>query len=137
MFQVRLNIDNVSPRLTLVSGILDLVATGKLHDTSLCLLAFRLWPAPVCAQGHGLRSRFGPKGLADFFPRGSPCRVNDYRAARTDAQRAKGINQMLLAGVTPAKVAKTLSMNRHTVNAAADVAKSPTALVALRSSRCR
>jgi hypothetical protein len=26
----------------------------------LCLLAFRLWPARDCAQGRGLRCRFGP-----------------------------------------------------------------------------
>ena len=32
--------------------------------------------------------------------------LNDHRADLTDAQRARGINQLLLAGVTPAKVAK-------------------------------
>jgi hypothetical protein len=34
--------------------------------------------------------------------------ANDQRTALTDAQRAKGITQMLLAGVSPAKVAKIL-----------------------------
>src|SRR5439155_15023480 len=37
--------------------------------------------------------------------------TNDQRAALTDAQRAKGINQMLLAGVSPTKVARKLSVN--------------------------
>jgi ParB family chromosome partitioning protein len=32
--------------------------------------------------------------------------TNDQRAALTDAQRVKGINQLLLAGISPAKVAK-------------------------------
>ena len=32
--------------------------------------------------------------------------ANDQRSALTDAQRARGINQMLLAAVSPAKVAK-------------------------------
>jgi hypothetical protein len=32
--------------------------------------------------------------------------TNDQRTALTDAQRAKGISQMLLAGVSPTKVAK-------------------------------
>lgn len=59
--------------------------------------------------------------------------TNDHREALTDAQRAKGINQMLLTGITPARVAKRLSVDRTTVSAAADVAKSPTALVALQS----
>ena len=59
--------------------------------------------------------------------------ANDHRAALTDAQRASGINQMLLAGVSPARVAKALSVNRDTVDAAAAVAKSPTALDALQS----
>jgi ParB family chromosome partitioning protein len=59
--------------------------------------------------------------------------ANDQREELTDAQRAKGINQMLLTGVTPAKVAKTLSIDRDTVTAAAEVAKSATALGALQS----
>jgi ParB family transcriptional regulator, chromosome partitioning protein len=32
--------------------------------------------------------------------------TNDQRAALTDAQRVRGINQLLLAGISPAKVAK-------------------------------
>jgi ParB family chromosome partitioning protein len=59
--------------------------------------------------------------------------TNDHRESLTDAQRTKGINQMLLTGVSPARVAKTLSVDRDTVKAAADVAKSPTALVGLQS----
>lgn len=59
--------------------------------------------------------------------------ANDHREALTDAQRAKGINQMLLAGVSPTRVAKTLSVDRDTVTAAATVAKSPTALSAVQS----
>ena len=59
--------------------------------------------------------------------------ANDHRESLTDAQRAKGINQMLLAGVSPTRVAKTLSVDRDTVTAAATVAKSPTALGALQS----
>jgi ParB family chromosome partitioning protein len=40
---------------------------------------------------------------------------------------------MLLTGVSPARVAKTLSVHRDTVSAAADVAASPTAQAALPS----
>ena len=57
--------------------------------------------------------------------------TNDQRAALTDAQRAKGIHQMLLAGVSAAKVAKKLAVDRDTVTAAATVADSPAALAAL------
>jgi ParB family chromosome partitioning protein len=57
--------------------------------------------------------------------------TNDQRSALTDAQRAKGITQMLLAGVSPAKVAKKLAVDRDTVTAAASVADFPTALAAL------
>jgi ParB family chromosome partitioning protein len=59
--------------------------------------------------------------------------ANDHRASLTDAQRAKGINQMLLAGVSPTRISKALSVDRETVTAAATVAKSPTALSALQS----
>ena len=59
--------------------------------------------------------------------------ANDHRASLTDAQRAKGINQMLLAGVSPTRISKALSVGRDTVTAAATVAKSPTALGALQS----
>jgi ParB family chromosome partitioning protein len=57
--------------------------------------------------------------------------TNDQRSALTDAQRARGIAQMLLAGVSPAKVAKKLAVDRDTVTAAASVADSATALAAL------
>ena len=59
--------------------------------------------------------------------------ANDQRSALTDAQRARGINQMLLARVSPAKVAKKLSVGRDTVDAAASVTESATALGALES----
>jgi ParB family chromosome partitioning protein len=59
--------------------------------------------------------------------------ANDHREALTDAQRANGINQMLLAGVTPSRVAKTLSMDRDPVTAAADVAQSATSQEAFQS----
>ena len=38
------------------------------------LLGLRLWPAVRCAQGHGLRCRFGPKAR-DVFPQSAPLRV--------------------------------------------------------------
>ena len=59
--------------------------------------------------------------------------TNDQRAALSDAQRAKGINQMLLAGVSPSKVAKKLAINRLTVTAATTAAASATAMAALQS----
>jgi ParB family transcriptional regulator, chromosome partitioning protein len=59
--------------------------------------------------------------------------ANDQREALTDAQRVKGISQMLLTGVSPARVAKKLSVGRDTVAAAANVAKSQAALDALQS----
>jgi hypothetical protein len=37
---------------------------GALITPSMCLLAFRLWPAHDCAQGRGLRCAAGPDGLA-------------------------------------------------------------------------
>ena len=57
--------------------------------------------------------------------------TNDQRAALTDAQRVKGINQMLLAGVSAAKVAKALSVDRTTITAASTAGMSPTAMEAL------
>jgi ParB family chromosome partitioning protein len=57
--------------------------------------------------------------------------ANDQRSALTDAQRAKGINQMLLAGVSPTRVAKRLSVRREVVNAAATAAGSEVAMSAL------
>jgi ParB family transcriptional regulator, chromosome partitioning protein len=48
----------------------------------------------------------------------------------TDAQRAKGINQMLLAGVSATKVAKRLAVRRDTIDAADAAATSPVAMAA-------
>ncbi|MGV7988947.1 ParB/RepB/Spo0J family partition protein, partial [Mycobacterium kansasii] len=45
--------------------------------------------------------------------------VNDHRAALTETQRAKGIQQLLLEGLTPAKVAKSLTVPKALVEAAA------------------
>jgi ParB family chromosome partitioning protein len=59
--------------------------------------------------------------------------TNDQRTALTEAQRVRGINQLLLAGVSPAKVAKKLSMPRDTVTAAAAAAQSETAMAGLES----
>jgi ParB family chromosome partitioning protein len=59
--------------------------------------------------------------------------TNDQRAALTDAQRVKGINQLLLAGISPAKVARKLSLDRDTVKAATTAAGSATAMDALSS----
>jgi ParB family chromosome partitioning protein len=55
--------------------------------------------------------------------------TNDHRAALTDAQRAKGINQMLLDGISVTKVAKKL--RRETIDAAATAASSAVAMAAL------
>jgi ParB family chromosome partitioning protein len=57
--------------------------------------------------------------------------LNDRREALTDGERARGINQLLLDGVSPTKVAKHLSTPRATVDAAQSAAKSTTALSAL------
>ena len=57
--------------------------------------------------------------------------TNDHRAALTDAQRAKGINQMLLDGISVTKVAKKLAMRRETIDAAATAASSAVAMAAL------
>ena len=57
--------------------------------------------------------------------------TNDHRAALTDAQRAKGIQQMLLSGISAAKVAKRLAVRRDTIDAAATAATSPVAMAAL------
>ena len=56
---------------------------------------------------------------------------NDHRAALTESQRAKGIQQLLLHGVTPTKVAKALSIRKEVVEAAATIAESAPALEAL------
>jgi ParB family transcriptional regulator, chromosome partitioning protein len=57
--------------------------------------------------------------------------TNDHRQALTAAQRAKGIDQLILAGVSPTKVAKSLGMQKKTVDAAATAATSAKAMAAL------
>ncbi|CQD25089.1 nuclease [Mycolicibacterium conceptionense] len=57
--------------------------------------------------------------------------TNDHVKAITEAQRARGIQQMLSAGVSQTKVAKKLSVKRDTVKAAAAAAKSNAAMTAL------
>jgi ParB family chromosome partitioning protein len=57
--------------------------------------------------------------------------ANDHRSALTDAQRARGVQQMIDAGASITKIARKLSTHRDTVKAAAAVGKSPTALAAL------
>ncbi|WP_333890848.1 ParB/RepB/Spo0J family partition protein [Mycolicibacterium gadium] len=56
---------------------------------------------------------------------------NDKRRKITDAQRVKGIQQMLDAGVSASKVAKKLSVKRDTVKAAEAAGKSGAAMNAL------
>jgi ParB family chromosome partitioning protein len=56
---------------------------------------------------------------------------NDHRRALTDAQRARGIQQLLDAGVSVTKVAKRLAVSRDTVKAAATATGSPVAMDAL------
>ena len=56
---------------------------------------------------------------------------NDQRAGLTDAQRARGIQTLLDAGIPVTKVARSLSVHRDTVKAAAAVRRSPAATDAL------
>ncbi|UQX13483.1 nuclease [Candidatus Mycobacterium methanotrophicum] len=56
---------------------------------------------------------------------------NDKRRDITTVQRAKGIQQMLDAGVSVTKVAKALAIHKHTVKAAAAAGKSQAAMEAL------
>ena len=56
---------------------------------------------------------------------------NDQRRSLTDAQRARGIQQMLDAGLSVTKVAKKLSVAKDTIKAAGSVAKSTGAMDAL------
>lgn len=58
---------------------------------------------------------------------------NDQRRALTDAQRARGIQQMLDAGVSVTKVAKKLATARDTIKSAATAASSEAAMNALDS----
>lgn len=57
--------------------------------------------------------------------------TNDHRAPLTDAERARGIRQLLLDGVSPAKVAKGLSTTKDVVAAAKVAAESGSAMSAL------
>ncbi|WP_301150469.1 ParB/RepB/Spo0J family partition protein [Mycobacterium simiae] len=57
--------------------------------------------------------------------------VNDHRAPLTETQRAKGIQQLLLEGLTPAKVAKSLTVPKALVEAAATATGSEQAMSAL------
>lgn len=56
---------------------------------------------------------------------------NDQRRELTEAQRARGIQQLLDAGVSATKVAKKLSVKKDTVKAAETVGKSEAAKTAL------
>lgn len=56
---------------------------------------------------------------------------NDQRRQLSDVQRARGIQQMIDAGLSVTKVAKKLSVAKDTVNAAAVAAKSSAAMAAL------
>ena len=56
---------------------------------------------------------------------------NDQRRQLTEAQRARGIQQMIDAGLSVTKVAKTLSVDKDVVKAAECAAKSSTAMAAL------
>lgn len=57
--------------------------------------------------------------------------TNDQKQDLTDAQRARGIQQMIDAGLSVTKVAKKLSVKRDTVKAAEAVGKSGAAMNAL------
>ena len=59
--------------------------------------------------------------------------TNDQKADLTDAQRARGIQQMIDAGLSATKVAKKLSVSRDTVKAATTAAGSSAAMDALNS----
>lgn len=60
---------------------------------------------------------------------------NDQRRELTTSQRAKGIQQMLDAGVSVTKVSKTLSVDKATVKAAGTAGKSQAAMEALASTQ--
>ena len=59
--------------------------------------------------------------------------TNDQKADLTDAQRARGIQQMIDVGLSVSKVAKKLSVSRDTVKAATAAAGSTAAMDALNS----
>ncbi|WP_236950572.1 ParB/RepB/Spo0J family partition protein, partial [Mycobacterium sp. MS1601] len=62
---------------------------------------------------------------------------NDRRRELTEAQRARGIQQMLDAGASVTKVAKKLSIGRDTVKSVATAAGSQAAMEALDAGNCR
>ncbi|OKH62364.1 hypothetical protein EB74_16970 [Mycobacterium sp. SWH-M5] len=57
--------------------------------------------------------------------------TNRYRKGLTERQHVNGIQELLMAGLTPTKVAKALSVPKKVVAAAAEAAKSKVALEAL------
>ena len=59
--------------------------------------------------------------------------TNDQKQDLTDAQRARGIQQMIDAGMSVTRVAKKLSIGKHAVKAAHTAAQSATAMDALTS----
>ncbi len=63
--------------------------------------------------------------------------TNDQKRDLTDAQRARGIPQMIDAGLSVSKVAKKLSVGKDTVTAAHAAAKSSVALEALEGVQIR
>jgi ParB family transcriptional regulator, chromosome partitioning protein len=63
--------------------------------------------------------------------------ANDHKDDLTDVQRARGIQQMIDAGLSATRVAKRLAVSRDTVKAATAAAGSATAMDALSSRLCR
>ncbi|WP_071289304.1 ParB/RepB/Spo0J family partition protein [Mycolicibacterium llatzerense] len=61
--------------------------------------------------------------------------LNDKRKGLTEAQRAKGIQELLIAGLTPTKVAKALTVPKAVVEAAAAAVESSSALEAMDNSQ--
>jgi ParB family chromosome partitioning protein len=57
--------------------------------------------------------------------------ANDHRVPLTESQRAQGIQQLLIEGLSPTKVAKRLTVLRTLVDAAAIAVKSAGAMAAL------
>lgn len=61
--------------------------------------------------------------------------ANDRRVALTEAQRAKGVQQLLVEGLTPKQAAKRLTVPAEVIEAAARAAGSQQALAALDNSQ--
>lgn len=61
--------------------------------------------------------------------------ANDRRVALTEAQRAKGVQQLLVEGLTPKQAAKRLTVPAEVIEAAAKAAGSQQALAALDNSQ--